>query len=213
MTLDVPKRRPYEKQDQEQRYLWYVRDLGLGNLIEANQAMDVCVVGSGNAYFGEELRTRYPKMHVLNVDPAEHAYEQVSGTQSINHDSLSIAMPDNSFDLLVSYQAFPKYFYWRMDDQEKKDTLARSGVNRWYSYEYAAPDTSIEDVVGNIKESLIEMLRIVRPGGVIKFLPVKEAELLNFKEFIQSINPGHTVKIFSRGLWKKQHGIEIVKAC
>lgn len=207
------KKIPFKPEFQKNQFLHYVEDLQLREDLAPD--MDICVIGSGSSYFSEELRKHSDAVHVVDVEPREAEYEVPKTAQVINHDSLNIGVPDASFDLVISYHSFPKYFVFRTYTEAQRAKILTEKSGAYFSHSYGEVPATSAEVYTLIEQSLKELLRITREGGKIKLFPLSaqlytivEKMLIGFgvpKESIRQFKNSETPKS------KNLLGIEVVK--
>mgnify|MGYP000720873554 CR=1 FL=1 len=157
----------------ERKFNAYTRVLGLTDK-DLKEGKSICVIGAGDNAFAAGVKRRYPDgkhAFVMGVDPAEKRYHQLDPA-IINHDARELGFPSDfeGFDLVVSVHAVPKYLLMWGIRQENRDEVINRGSDM-FDYTVADREASNEEIEQALYEAFSEMLRITKPGGMMKMYP------------------------------------------
>jgi hypothetical protein len=143
---------------------------------DCESGKSIAVVGAGDNVFaaGVRLVTDGKGAFVVGVDPKTNP-ERVVDPQWINHNGNDIGLPDNSFDMAVSFHGVWKYTMARlMQKKQREEWIAQQHSNGGgYNYDLAMNDANISEAFKELVSIFSEMLRIVKPEGVVKLYPVR----------------------------------------
>lgn len=150
------------------------------------EGKSICVIGAADNALAAEAKRRGKRAFVMGVDPKEKRYQQLDSA-IINHDARELGFPSDfeGFDLVLSLDAVPKYFFlWGAKD-ENKDEVINSGSDV-FDYSIADRKTSKEEIEEAIYTAISEMLRITKPGGKVKMrpFPVKVGSMPSLNEVL-----------------------------
>jgi ubiquinone/menaquinone biosynthesis C-methylase UbiE len=145
-----------------------IKDLALN---EADYGKFTLDIGAGDSFFAYYLELSYPeyKDNIISLDFDANGYYQMH-KQNVEADVESLPFDDETFEQIISYQAFPFLFFTGFLSSEERDDIGDNFLfsSRWLE---KMKDGKVQD---KMKNSFLEILRVLKVGGRFLACPIQD---------------------------------------